>query len=119
MQVARRTVLGMGLAAGAVATARAGEADLQVETRGASARFNGAVTDIAGYAAQHVEAYGLPGLTLSLAGPDGFTALIRLGDADVDRRGRVGPDHPFQIGSITKSLTALAAHRLIGAGSLT
>jgi len=119
MQVARRAVLGFGLAAGAGVAARAAEPRVQIETHGATAaRFQEAVAEIAAYAGQHVEAYGLPGLTLALAGPDGFTALVRLGHADVARRTPVGPDHLFQIGSITKSLTALAAHRLIDAGSM-
>lgn len=120
MQVARRGVLGLGLAAAAASVARAKGADAQVETSGGptAARLQDPVAEIAAYAARHVEAYGLPGLTLSLAGPEGFTALVRLGFADVDRGVRVGPDHLFQIGSITKSLTALAAHRLIDAGKL-
>ncbi|MBU1378158.1 MAG: beta-lactamase family protein [Alphaproteobacteria bacterium] len=120
MHVARRGVLGLGLAAVAAGVAQAQDAELRIDTSGgpAAARFNSAVAEIAAYAARHVEAYGLPGLTLSLVGPDGFTALVRLGYADVDRRVRVGPDHLFQIGSITKSLTALAAHRLIDAGKL-
>lgn len=120
MQVARRGVLGLGLAAAAAGVARAKDVDLEVETSGGpvAARLKDAVAEIAAYAARHVEAYGLPGLTLSMAGPDGFTALVRLGYADLERRVRVGPDHLFQIGSISKSLTALAAHRLIDAGKL-
>lgn len=119
MNVARRTILGLGLAAGAAAAARAGEAGAQIESRGGGAdRLGGAVADIAAYAEQHLAAYGLPGMTLALVGPGGFTALLRLGHADLARRTPVGPDHLFQIGSITKSLTALAAHRLIDAGRL-
>lgn len=120
MQVARRGVLGLGLAAAAASVARAQETKPHIETSGGpnAARLKAAVDEIAAYAAQHVAAYGLPGLTLSLAGPDGFTALVRLGYADLDQRVQVGPDHLFQIGSITKSLTALAAHRLIDAGKL-
>jgi len=119
MAIARRTVLGLGLAAGAASVSRAAEADVQVETRGAPELAAGGATGaIAAYARQHMAAYGLPGLTIALAGPGGFTGLIRLGHADVARRVPVGPDHLFQIGSITKSLTALAAHRLIDAGKL-
>jgi CubicO group peptidase (beta-lactamase class C family) len=120
MRVGRRSVLGLGLAAGvAGAAAAASRAGPRIDLNGRpDPAFMSAVTEVADYAAQHVEAYGLPGLTLCLVGPGGTTALVRLGDAQLERAEPVGPDHLFQIGSISKSLTALAVYRLVEAGKL-
>ncbi|HET6971589.1 MAG TPA: serine hydrolase domain-containing protein, partial [Phenylobacterium sp.] len=121
MQVGRRSVLGLGLAAGVAGAAAAAAASgpgprLDIRGRPTPAFLN-AVTDVADYAARHVEAYGLPGMTLCLVGPE-TVALVRLGLAHVERAEPVGPDHLFQIGSISKSLTALAVYRLMEAGKL-
>src|SRR6185369_10734497 len=74
--------------------------------------------DIRVYAARHVEAYGLPGLTLAVVVPGGAPAFMRFGNANIDRREPVGPDHLFQIGSISKSFTALCIFRLMEDGKL-
>ncbi len=121
MRVGRRAVLGLGLAAGAVsaAAAAAPRPGPRIDLNGRpTPAFLNAVTEVADYAARHLEAYGLPGLTLCLVGPNETVALVRLGEAHVERSEPVGPDHLFQIGSISKSLTALAVYRLVEAGKL-
>jgi CubicO group peptidase (beta-lactamase class C family) len=115
MDMRRRTVIGVGLAGGlaVAAAARAQEAGAAVDVEAAAARYREALEDIRAYAARHVEAYGLPGLTVAVVVPGGATAFMRFGSANVDRREALGPDHLFQIGSISKSFTALCIFRLM------
>jgi len=61
---------------------------------------------------------GFPGVAVSLVGPNGFSAAFAAGLADLDRRVPASPDQLFQIGSITKSLTAMALFALAGRGRL-
>lgn len=123
MRVGRRSVLGLGLAAGvagaAAAAVPAARPGPRIDLKGRpTPDVLKAVTEIADYAGAHLAAYGLPGLTLCLVGPAETLALVRLGDAHVERGEPVGADHLFQIGSISKSLTAIAVYRLVEAGKL-
>lgn len=120
MDMRRRTVIGMGLAGGlAVAgAARAKEVAAGSDVEAAAARYRAALEDIRAYAERHVEAYSLPGLTLAVVVPGGAAALMRFGHANIDRREPVGPDHLFQVGSISKSFTALCIFRLMEGGKL-
>ncbi|PXA87567.1 hypothetical protein DMC47_31705 [Nostoc sp. 3335mG] len=63
-------------------------------------------------------ATGLPGMIVSLVGDDGFEADLHLGWADLASRTPVGPDHLFEIGSISKSLAALALWQLASEGKI-
>lgn len=120
MRINRRAVVGLGLAAGA-ALARPAEAQTSVgvEVSGDGAgRYAEALEDIRAYGAQHMAAYGLPGLTLAIAGPDGLTALMRYGHGDPEGRTPIRADQLFQVGSISKSFTALCVFKLIDAGRL-
>ncbi|WP_394760925.1 serine hydrolase domain-containing protein [Phenylobacterium sp.] len=128
MDTGRRAVLGLGfvaggLAAGGLAIAASAKADGSpagsLEIEGEAGRYRAALGDIRAYAARHMAAYSLPGLTLTVVGPDGLTAYMRFGHADLDRREPVRPDHLFQVGSISKSFTALAIFRLVADGKLT
>jgi CubicO group peptidase (beta-lactamase class C family) len=120
MRINRRAVMGLGLVAGA---AMAAPADAQTPgvlevARDPAGRYAAALEDIRAYGAQHMAAYGLPGLTVSIVGPDGLTALLRFGHGDADGRGPIRPDQLFQIGSISKSFTALCVFKLVDAGQL-
>lgn len=70
------------------------------------------------YVEQHLAEFGLPGMTVGLADRDGFVATITAGWANIDRAEPVATSHLFQIGSISKSITALAAFRLAQGGRL-
>ncbi|MEQ1930901.1 MAG: serine hydrolase domain-containing protein, partial [Parvularculaceae bacterium] len=70
------------------------------------------------YMERHRAEWGIPGMTATLVGRDGFEGIVHSGWADIDRRVPVGPQHLFQIGSITKMMTALAAWSLIEEGKL-
>ena len=80
--------------------------------------YAAALDEINHYAWAHMNTFGLPGMTVSIVDADGFTAFMRLGYADRDRRTPVGPDHLFQIGSISKSVAALCIFKAIEAGKL-
>ena len=121
MDMRRRSVLGIGVVGGLAlaAAAQAAEAPVSAfELEGEAGRYREALDDIRAYAARHMIAYGLPGLTLAVVGPDGLTAYMRFGQANIETHEPVGPDHLFQIGSISKSFTALCIFRLMEAGKL-
>jgi CubicO group peptidase (beta-lactamase class C family) len=60
---------------------------------------------------------GFPGMSIALVGP-GFSVPLAVGMADLDSRTPASTGHLFQIGSITKSLTAMALFVLAGRGRL-
>lgn len=116
MHFDRRAFLG-----GAVALAGAGAATGPA----AAARENGKgqgklalLKSLGAYVDQTRADLGLPGMTVVVVDRDGFEGFVTSGLADVERRVPVGPDHLFQIGSISKMLTALSIWSLIEEGKL-
>ncbi|MEO7654630.1 MAG: serine hydrolase domain-containing protein [Sphingomicrobium sp.] len=81
-----------------------------------TARFEPAIAAIRAYAGAHVSAFGLPGLIVGLIAPGGFAATFDLGHANRDSRSAIGADTLFQVGSITKLMTALVIHQLAAEG---
>ena len=80
--------------------------------------YAAALDRIRACAEQEMAIWGLPGLTVAVTDETGFEALLCLGWADREARIPVGPDHYFQIGSISKSFAALALFRLADQGRL-
>ena len=78
----------------------------------------GAVAAIRAHAQEHVRHIGLPGMTLGLTTPDGFSTVLNLGFANRDSRAPITPDTLFQIGSISKAMTATVLHQLAAEGKL-
>jgi CubicO group peptidase (beta-lactamase class C family) len=107
-------LVGGGAAALSAAPAQAASRTLSGSVGG----YGPALERIGAYVELHRRTYNLPGLTLSVADGDGFSALITSGQADVGRGEAVSGDHLFQIGSISKSLVALALFRQVEAGRL-
>ena len=70
------------------------------------------------YIAAYMPAMNAPGLTLGLTTADATRRVAGYGYADVDQRIAVGPDHLFEIGSISKSFAALAILQLHEEGKL-
>ena len=70
------------------------------------------------YIEQHRSTWGLPGMTVALVTRDGYEAVVTAGFADLEHKLPVRPDHLFQVGSISKMFTALAAWSLIDEGRL-
>ncbi len=61
---------------------------------------------------------GFPGIAVSLLAADGASTSFVAGLANLAARAPARPDQLFQIGSISKSLTALAVHALADRGTL-
>lgn len=124
MNMHRRALIGIGLAgaglaaSASAAVAAAGPAATGVVEGRNLGRFAPAIEDIRAYAAQHMAAYGLPGLTVCAVAPGGVTAFLRFGYAELGSKAPLTPDHLFEIGSISKSFTALCIFHLMEAGKL-
>ena len=80
--------------------------------------FDGAIAAIRTHAEQHLSYYGLPGLTLGLTSPTGLSTVLNFGFANREARTPITPDTLFQIGSISKSMTATVIHQLAAEGRL-
>jgi CubicO group peptidase (beta-lactamase class C family) len=122
MTITRRSWLGMAsaLAVGTAAAATRRPAlppTISIRHRGARDPAP-LLAALANYAAAEVRAFGLPGLTMAVVGPDGLDAAITLGYSDLERGLPVRADQLFQIGSISKSLVALCLYRLASEGKL-
>ncbi len=114
MQVNRRTFVGgAALSAGLASAARANTH----KTGGGRAEAK-ALSKLEDYVEQHRADWGLPGMTVCMVNRDGFSGFVESGFADIDRKIPVGPDHLFQVGSITKMMTGLTAWSLIDEGKL-
>src|SRR6185369_9748588 len=77
-----------------------------------------AVETIRAYGEAHRRFFGLPGMTLGLTTPDGFGTVLDFGYVNADARTQITPDTLFQIGSITKVMTAAIVHQLAAEGRL-
>lgn len=109
--VRRSAVLALAGAALLVAVPPAAGQAAEDALRDAAARVDA-------YVAAHMEASGTPGLALAVTDRDGLIHVATYGYANLDARKPVTPATRFQIGSISKSFTAIAALRLAEEGGL-
>jgi CubicO group peptidase (beta-lactamase class C family) len=112
MDFSRRSFIGgasLGLALAASAAAKPRKS-VSAETK--------ALDAIEACIDQHRADWGIPGMTVAIADRVGYFAVVTSGWADVERKISVKPDHLFQIGSISKMITALAIWSLIEDGKL-
>ncbi len=117
MRLNRRTWLGGAAAlAGAAVVPAAGRAATIVAPN-ATPTFRAAVDALAEFAAADLAAQGFPGMTVAVRAADGQTATLALGDAVVGRE-PVRSEMLFQIGSISKSVVAMALFALAGQGKV-
>ena len=77
-----------------------------------------AIAAIEAYAPAAMAYQGTPGLSVAITDRGKTVKIITLGYANVDAKAPVTPDTRFAIGSITKSMTALALMQLHDAGKL-
>ena len=70
-----------------------------------------ALAAINAYGQAHLEHFRLPGMTLGVTTPDGFSTVMNFGFANADARTPITPDTLFQIGSISKVMTASVLHQ--------
>jgi CubicO group peptidase (beta-lactamase class C family) len=78
-------------------------------------RAMGAIED---YAEAHRRWFGLPGMTVSVTSPSGFSSVVNTGFANLDAQAPITADTLFQIGSISKSFTAALLHQYASEGRL-
>ncbi len=114
MRLNRRLILG----AGAAAIAAGGAAEAATRNTGGGRAHRTALSALSRYAEQHVRDWGLPGMTICVVDRDGYAGFVTAGYADMERRIPVGPDHLFQVGSISKVFTALTLYSLHQEGKL-
>lgn len=69
-----------------------------------------ALAAIRSYGEAHLAYFGLPGMTLGVTTPQGFSTVLNFGFANRDSRAPITPETLFQIGSISKSLVATLIH---------
>lgn len=106
------------LGAGAAAVATVGAAEAATRSTHGTRAHRTALSALSRYAEQHIRDWGLPGMTVCVVDRDGYAGFITSGYANVERRTPIGPDHLFQIGSISKVFTALTLHSMHQAGKL-
>lgn len=112
MTFSRRT-FGKGALGAAVALQLPGRAFAEP-----AAALAPAFAAINAYAEAHLRYYRLPGLTLGLSLPDGFGKTLNFGFANAEARTAIGEDTLFEIGSITKAMTAAVLHQFVAEGRL-
>ena len=64
----------------------------------------------------HLRYFGLPGMTLGLTAPDGFSRVLNFGYANPETRTPITDATLFQIGSISKAMTAVLLHQYAAEG---
>ncbi len=110
---------GMGLAAGAIAVPALGRVSAAtIVAPGATPAFRSVLDALADFAAADLAAQGYPGMTVAVRAADGQTATLALGLSELEARRPVRPEQLFQIGSISKSLVAMALFALSGQSKL-
>jgi CubicO group peptidase (beta-lactamase class C family) len=109
MLISRRAFTGGALSA-ALGSQLAAPALAQGSSRSA------ALAAIRAYGEAHIRHFGLPGMTLGMTAPDGFSTVMNFGFANRETRTPITADTLFQIGSISKSFTAALLHQFAAEG---
>jgi D-alanyl-D-alanine carboxypeptidase len=77
-----------------------------------------ALAAINAYGEAHLQHFGLPGMTLGMTTPDGFSTVMNFGFANAGRRTPITSDTLFQVGSISKLMNAALVHQFVAEGRL-
>jgi CubicO group peptidase (beta-lactamase class C family) len=112
MHISRR-----GFATGALSAAFAGQFAAPAFAQ-ASPALRGALDAIRVYGEAHRRHFTLPGMTLGVTAPNGFETVLNFGVADLQGPRAIRSDTLFQIGSISKSMTATLIHQFAAQGRL-
>ena len=75
-----------------------------------------AMDAISAFAEAHMRRFTLPGMTLGLTMPDGFSRVLSFGFANREARLPIRDDTLFQIGSISKVMAAALLHQFAAEG---
>jgi D-alanyl-D-alanine carboxypeptidase len=81
-------------------------------------RFAAALAAIRAQGEAHLEHFRLPGMTLGVTTPDGFSTVMNFGYANADARAPITPETLFQVGSISKLMNAAILHQFVAEGRL-
>ncbi|HYX47129.1 MAG TPA: serine hydrolase domain-containing protein [Sphingomicrobium sp.] len=109
MPISRRTFTGGALGVGLAC-------QLAVPAFAQNSKYAAALAAIRAYGQVHLDHFRLPGLTLGVTGPDGFSTVMNFGYANADERTPITADTLFQIGSISKLTTAALLHQFAAEG---
>lgn len=104
--------------AGAFGVAATGQMAAPLFAQPVPAAAQRALGAISAYAEAHRRKFDLPGLTLGLVAPGGFGSALNFGYANSNARRPIAPETLFQIGSITKVMTAALIHQYAAEGRL-
>jgi D-alanyl-D-alanine carboxypeptidase len=85
---------------------------------GQSLKLAAALDAIRIYGEAHRQHFGLPGMTLGVTAPDGFSTVLNFGYANPDARTPITADTLFEIGSISKLMNAAVLHQFAAEGRL-
>ena len=77
-----------------------------------------AIAAIRSYGEAHLQHFRLPGMTLGITTPGGFSTVMDFGYANADARTPITPDTLFQVGSISKLMNAAVLHQFVQEGRL-
>jgi CubicO group peptidase (beta-lactamase class C family) len=77
-----------------------------------------ALSAIRAYGEAHLQHFRLPGMTLGVTTPDGFSTVMNFGYANADARTPITSDTLFQVGSISKLMNAAVLHQFVAEGRL-
>ena len=77
-----------------------------------------ALAAIRAYGEAHLQHFRIPGMTLGVTTPDGFSTVMNFGYANADARTPITPDTLFQVGSISKLMNAAVLHQFVQEGRL-
>jgi CubicO group peptidase (beta-lactamase class C family) len=83
-----------------------------------NSKYAGALAAINAYGQAHLQHYGLPGMTLGVTTPDGFSSVMNFGYANADARTPITAETLFQVGSISKLMNAALLHQFVDQGKL-
>ncbi len=111
MLISRRAFSG-----GALGLALAGP--LGVPAFAQSPQLAAAIAAIRAYGQAHLDHFRLPGMTLGITMPDGFSTVMNFGFANAEARTPITADTLFQIGSISKLTNAALLHQFVAEGRL-
>jgi CubicO group peptidase (beta-lactamase class C family) len=110
----RRAMLSLGIGSAVASTLTLHEAT----AADADPRYREAFAELDRYVARYLREMNSPGMTLALADRAGVQRVVTYGFGDLEQRVRIQRDELFQIGSITKSFTALVLLQLRDEGKL-
>jgi len=77
------------------------------------AKLSPALAAIRAYGDAHLQHFRLPGMTLGVTTPDGFSTVLNFGYANADARTPITPETLFQVGSISKLMNAALIHQFV------